>query len=126
MLEILGIEAETISKSMQSPFKGLPADLKMKCRTVLMKTREETLHQLTLKKLKQKHADKEPTFRPAISETSKLIFNQIIAKQTTNVELPIHKIDEKGEKASEDSEFKRAKKRVKEQALEMPPVLNEQ
>ena len=41
VLEILGIEPETISRSTQSAFKGLPADLKMKCRTVLLKTREE-------------------------------------------------------------------------------------
>ena len=42
------------------------------------------------------------------------------------MELPVHKIEEIGEKASEDSEFKRAKKRVKEQALDLPPILNEQ
>jgi hypothetical protein len=46
--------------------------------------------------------------------------------RTTNMELPVHKIEEIGEKASEDSELKRAKKRVKEQALDIPPILNEQ
>ena len=42
------------------------------------------------------------------------------------MELPVHKIEEIGEKTSEDSELKRAKKRVKEQALDIPPILNKQ
>ena len=75
-------ESKRLDTSLDAaPPKHLPSDLKQRCRLLLVKNREEISHKDRLAAIKRKYTEEPPSFKPAISEQSKKIFNKLLINQ---------------------------------------------